>query len=423
MEFLAASWEALPPLVQYLVTVFSKILLVTITVILIVAFSTYFERKVIGSMQARVGPNRVGPMGLGQPFADVIKLLVKEVIVPTKSNRFLFVIAPLLTLIPALAAWAVIPVNDTFVIADINAGLLYVLALTSVGVYGVILAGWATNSKYAFLGAMRSAAQIVAYEIAMGFALVGILMAACSLNLGEIVGAQSGGLQNWFLWPLLPLFFVYWISGVAETNRAPFDVAEGESEIVAGFHVEYSGVAFAVFFLAEYANMVLISSLTAIFFLGGWASPFEGIAALERFHDNAFFGWFFGGGFPWLFLKMAFFMYTFFWLRATFPRYRYDQIMRLGWKVFIPVTIVWIAVEGAMAWFEISPWAGLTGSGCNGQSHFLYQDIRPLGAVQGLVRYAAQFLQKERHNRVSGRKDPSVAAIPRPARIASLSER
>jgi NADH-quinone oxidoreductase subunit H len=361
MEFLAASWEALPPLVQYLVTVFSKILLVTITVILIVAFSTYFERKVIGSMQARVGPNRVGPMGLGQPFADVIKLLVKEVIVPTKSNRFLFVIAPLLTLIPALAAWAVIPVNDTFVIADINAGLLYVLALTSVGVYGVILAGWATNSKYAFLGAMRSAAQIVAYEIAMGFALVGILMAAGSLNLGEIVGAQSGGVQNWFLWPLLPLFFVYWISGVAETNRAPFDVAEGESEIVAGFHVEYSGVAFAVFFLAEYANMVLISSLTAIFFLGGWASPFEGIAAFERFHDNAFFGWFFGGGFPWLFLKMAFFMYTFFWLRATFPRYRYDQIMRLGWKVFIPVTIVWIAVEGAMAWFEIGPWAGLTG--------------------------------------------------------------
>jgi NADH-quinone oxidoreductase subunit H len=361
MEFLAASWEALPPLVQYLVTVVSKILLVTITVILIVAFSTYFERKVIGSMQARVGPNRVGPMGLGQPFADVIKLLVKEVIVPTKSNRFLFVIAPLLTLVPALAAWAVIPVNDWFVVADINAGLLYVLALTSVGVYGVILAGWATNSKYAFLGAMRSAAQIVAYEIAMGFALVGILMAAGSLNLGEIVRAQSGGLQNWFLWPLLPLFFVYWISGVAETNRAPFDVAEGESEIVAGFHVEYSGVAFAVFFLAEYANMVLISSLTAIFFLGGWASPFEGIAAFERFHDNAFIGWFFGGGFPWLFLKMAFFMYTFFWLRATFPRYRYDQIMRLGWKVFIPVTIVWIAVEGAMAWFEIGPWAGLTG--------------------------------------------------------------
>ena len=359
--FAQDAWNLLPPLVQYLATVLFKILLVAIVVILIVAFSTYFERKVIGSMQARVGPNRVGPIGLGQPFADVIKLLVKEVIVPAKSNRFLFVIAPLLSLIPALATWAVIPVNDWFVIADINAGLLYVLALTSLGVYGVILAGWATNSKYAFLGAMRSAAQIVAYEIAMGFALVGILMAAGSLNLGEIVRAQEGGLQHWFLWPLLPLFLVYWISGVAETNRAPFDVAEGESEIVAGFHVEYSGVAFALFFLAEYANMVLIASLTAIFFLGGWGSPFEGIAAFERFHDNLFFGWFFAGGFPWLFIKMAFFMYTFFWLRATFPRYRYDQIMRLGWKVFIPVTIVWIAVEGAMAWFEVGPWAGLTG--------------------------------------------------------------
>jgi NADH-quinone oxidoreductase subunit H len=254
-------WNSLPPLVQYLTVVTWKILFVTIGVILIVAFSTYFERKVIGSMQGRVGPNRVGPLGLGQPFADVIKLLIKEVVVPSKSNRFLFVIAPLLTLIPALATWAVIPLNDWYVIADINAGLLYVLALTSVGVYGVILAGWATNSKYAFLGA--------AYEIAMGFALVGILMAAGSLNLGDIVRAQSGGFLNWFLLPLFPLFMVYWISGVAETNRAPFDVAEGESEIVAGFHVEYSGVAFALFFLAEYANMVLISSLTAIFFLGG----------------------------------------------------------------------------------------------------------------------------------------------------------
>ena len=368
-EFLASlvpafaqdAWNLLPPVAQYLATVLFKILLVAIVVILLVAFSTYFERKVIGSMQARVGPNRVGPLGLGQPFADVIKLLIKEVIVPSKSNRYLFVIAPILALTPALATWAVIPVNDWFVIADINAGLLYVLALTSIGVYGVILAGWATNSKYAFLGAMRSAAQIVAYEIAMGFALVGILMAAGSLNLGEIVRAQQGGIFNWFWLPLLPLFLVYWISGVAETNRAPFDVAEGESEIVAGFHVEYSGVAFAVFFLAEYANMILIASLTSIFFLGGWASPFEGLAAFERFHDNLWFGWIFGGGFPWLFLKMAFFMYTFFWLRATFPRYRYDQIMRLGWKVFIPVTIVWITVEGAMAWFEVGPWAGLTG--------------------------------------------------------------
>ena len=360
-EFVAALWNWFPPLWQYLFTVLAKILLVTFCVIIIVAFSTYFERKVIGSMQARVGPNRVGWRGLLQPFADVFKLLFKEVIVPSKSNRFLFIIAPLLTLIPALATWAVIPMNDWFVIADINAGLLYVLALTSLGVYGVILAGWATNSKYAFLGAMRSAAQIVAYEIAMGFALVGILMAAGSLNIGEIVAAQRGGLSNWFVLPLLPLFFVYWISGVAETNRAPFDVAEGESEIVAGFHVEYSGVAFALFFLGEYANMILISTLTAVFFWGGWASPLEGWAVFERFHDNPWFGWFFAGGFPWLFIKMAFFMYVFFWLRATFPRYRYDQIMRLGWKVFIPVTIVWIGVEGAMAWFEVGPWKGLTG--------------------------------------------------------------
>ena len=357
-QFVLDLWAWLSPVTQYLITTLFKILVVTITVILIVAFSTYFERKVIGSMQARVGPNRVGPLGLGQPFADVIKLLIKEVVVPSQSSRFLYTIAPLLTLIPALAAWAVIPMNDWFVIADINAGLLYVLALTSVGVYGVILAGWATNSKYALLGAMRSAAQIVAYEIAMGFALVGVLMAGGSLNLGDIVDAQRGGLSNWFLWWLLPLFLVYWISGVAETNRAPFDVAEGESEIVAGFHVEYSGVAFALFFLAEYANMVLISTLTAVFFLGGWASPFEGFAP-QAWGDIPVIGWVFGGGFPWLFLKMAFFMYSFFWFRATFPRYRYDQIMRLGWKVFIPVTIVWIAVEGALAWFHIGPWSGL----------------------------------------------------------------
>ena len=359
-EFLFGVWDALPPLVQYLTVVISKILLVSIVVILVVAFSTYFERKVIGRMQSRVGPNRVGPLGLGQPFADVIKLLIKEVVVPSQSNKYLFVIAPLLTLVPALAAWAVIPMNDWFVIADINAGLLYVLALTSLGVYGVILAGWASNSKYAFLGAMRSAAQIVAYEIAMGFALVGVLMAAGSLNLGDIVRAQAGGFTHWFLLPLLPLFLVFWISGVAETNRAPFDVAEGESEIVAGFHVEYSGVAFALFFLAEYANMVLISGLTAIFFLGGWASPFEGLEFLAAFGDVPFVGWVVAGGFPWLFIKIAFFMYTFFWLRATFPRYRYDQIMRLGWKVFIPITLIWITVEGVMAWMHIGPWSGLT---------------------------------------------------------------
>ena len=342
-------WNSLPPLVQYLTVVTWKILFVTIGVILIVAFSTYFERKVIGSMQGRVGPNRVGPLGLGQPFADVIKLLIKEVVVPSKSNRFLFVIAPLLTLIPALATWAVIPLNDWYVIADINAGLLYVLALTSVGVYGVILAGWATNSKYAFLGAMRSAAQIVAYEIAMGFALVGILMAAGSLNLGDIVRAQSGGFLNWFLLPLFPLFMVYWISGVAETNRAPFDVAEGESEIVAGFHVEYSGVAFALFFLAEYANIILISSLTALLFLGGWLSPFEGM--VEAGH------WLGATSLFWFFAKACIFAFCFLWFRATFPRYRYDQIMRLGWKVFIPVTIVWLFVEAIMVVAEVGPWA------------------------------------------------------------------
>jgi NADH-quinone oxidoreductase subunit H len=348
-------WEALTPIVQFLISKTFLILVVTICLILTVAFTTYFERKVIGYMQGRVGPNRVGIMGLGQPFADVIKLLIKEVIVPQKSNRFLFVIAPLLSIIPALATWAVIPLNPTLVIADIDAGLLYVLALTSVGVYGVILAGWASNSKYAFLGAMRSAAQIVAYEIAMGFALVGVLMAGGSLNLGDITRAQAGGVSHWFIIPLLPLFLVYFVSGVAETNRAPFDVAEGESEIVAGFHVEYSGVAFAVFFLAEYANMVLISALTSIFFLGGWASPFEGWAFLGEgslLREPSFI---------WLAAKIAFFIFVFFWLRATFPRYRYDQIMRLGWKVFIPVTIVWIAVEGVMAWLHLGPWSGMAG--------------------------------------------------------------
>ena len=355
MQRWLALWGLLPPLAQYLVETTFWILLVTICVILTVAFSTYFERKVIGHMQGRLGPNRVGPLGLGQPFADVLKLLIKEVVIPQKSNRFLFVFAPLLSLTPAIAAWAVIPLTDTFVIADINAGMLYVLALASVGVYGVIIAGWATNSKYAFLGAMRSAAQIVAYEIAMGFALVGVLMAGGSLNLGDITRAQAGGFSNWFLLPLLPLFLVYFVSGVAETNRAPFDVAEGESEIVAGFHVEYSGVAFALFFLAEYANMLLISALTSIFFLGGSASLFEGWTFLGEGHFLR------EPGFFWLAAKISFFMFVLFWLRATFPRYRYDQIMRLGWKVFIPVTIIWIVVEGAMAWFRIGPWSGLAG--------------------------------------------------------------
>ncbi|MEL6367695.1 MAG: NADH-quinone oxidoreductase subunit NuoH [Pseudomonadota bacterium] len=322
--------------------------MVTIALILCVAYMTYAERKVIGYIQNRVGPNRVGFKGLLQPFADVFKLLFKEIVVPANSSRFLFVIAPLLAITPAFATWAVMPISDTFVLADIDAGLLYVLALTSMGVYGVILAGWATNSKYALLGAMRSAAQIVAYEIAMGFALVGVLMAAGSLNLGDIIEAQSGGTLHWFMWPLLPLFVIYFISGVAETNRAPFDVAEGESEIVAGFHVEYSGVAFAVFFLAEYANMILIAALTAVLFVGGWLSPFEGLLGAESFLGQPSFFWFA--------LKTSFFLFCFLWFRATFPRYRYDQIMRLGWKVFIPVTIVWIGVEAVLIWMQWGWW-------------------------------------------------------------------
>lgn len=346
-----AFWVGLPETVRVTILTTAQIVAVTVVLILCVAYMTYAERKIIGYIQNRVGPNRVGFKGLLQPFADVFKLLFKEVVVPSNSSRFLFIIAPLLSIIPAFATWAVMPVSENFVLADIDAGLLYVLALTSMGVYGVILAGWATNSKYALLGAMRSAAQIVAYEIAMGFALVGVLMAAGSLNLGEIILAQQGGVLNWFWLWLLPLFVIYFISGVAETNRAPFDVAEGESEIVAGFHVEYSGVAFAVFFLAEYANMILIAALTAIFFLGGWLSPFEGLLGADSFLGQPSFFWFA--------LKTSFFLFCFLWFRATFPRYRYDQIMRLGWKVFIPVTIVWIAVEGVMVWQKVGPWARL----------------------------------------------------------------
>jgi NADH-quinone oxidoreductase subunit H len=344
-------WAAFPQPLQFTLVSLLKIIVVMVPLILGVAYFTYWERKIIGWMQVRIGPNRVGWKGLLQPFADLIKMLLKEIVVPANANRFLFLIAPILSLVPAFAVWAAVPMSDTFVVADINAGLLYILALTSLGVYGVILAGWASNSKYAFLGAMRSAAQIVAYEIAMGFALVGVVMAGRSLNLGDIVLAQSGtSFFSWFIWPLFPLFLVYFISGVAETNRAPFDVAEGESEIVAGFHVEYSGIAFGLFFLAEYTNMILITILTATFFLGGWLSPFAGIAALGD-------SWIAQPSFGWLALKMAIFMFCFLWFRATFPRYRYDQIMRLGWKVFIPVTIVWIAVEGVMVALEVGPWS------------------------------------------------------------------
>ncbi len=329
-------------------TVF-KILLIVVPVLLTVAYLTYAERKVIGFIQGRIGPNRVGVFGmhlwgLGQPIADAFKLIFKEIIVPSGSNKSLFVIAPILSLAPSLAAWAVIPFNDTLVLADINAGLLYILALTSLAVYGVIIAGWASNSKYAFLGAMRSVAQIVSYEIAMGFALVGVLIAAGSLNLGDIVNAQQGSIIHWFWLPLLPLAVVYFISGVAETNRAPFDVAEGESEIVAGFHVEYGGMAFSVFFMAEYANMVIIAILTSVMFFGGWLSPFQGIPVIG---ESSIF---------WLLAKTSFFLFMFLWLRATFPRYRYDQIMRLGWKVFIPITIVWLIVAAVLVVANIPPW-------------------------------------------------------------------
>jgi len=309
-----------------------KIFCIVIPVMISVAYLTYFERRVIGFMQSRIGPNRVGFFGLLQPIADALKLLFKEIILPEKSNNFLFFLAPLLSIAPALAAWAVIPFDFEMVLADINAGLLYVLAMTSIAVYGVIIAGWASNSKYAFLGSLRSAAQIVSYEIAMGFTLVGVLMCANSLNLGEIVMAQQGGISQWYCWPLFPLFIIYFISAVAETNRAPFDVAEGESEIVAGFHVEYSGMAFALFFLAEYANMILVSILAVIMFLGGWMSPFS----------------FMPDGIFWLLAKVVFVLFFFLWFRATFPRYRYDQIMRLGWKVFIPLTLIWIVFIGAM---------------------------------------------------------------------------
>jgi NADH-quinone oxidoreductase subunit H len=341
IETFNSAWLWLPESLQYLIFTLVNVVIILVPLFIIVAYYTLAERKVIGYMQSRKGPNRVGPKGLFQPFADMFKLMFKEIIIPTKSNRYLFLIAPIITFAPSMAAWAVIPFNDTLVFSNINAGLLYILAMTSVGVYGVIIAGWASNSKYALLGAMRSAAQIVAYEIAMGFALVGVLMAGGSLNLGEIVQSQSGGMGHWFFIPLFPLFIVYLISGVAETNRAPFDVAEGESEIVAGFHVEYSGMTFAVFFLAEYANMILIALLCALLFFGGWLSPFPEIA---------------GDSIGWLFGKTSVFMLLFLWFRATFPRYRYDQIMRLGWKVLIPVTIVWLTVEGLMVYFKVGPW-------------------------------------------------------------------
>lgn len=326
-----------------------KIVALIVPLLLAVAYLTYAERKIIGYIQARLGPNRVGPMGWLQPIADAVKLLFKEVILPSRSNRFLYIVAPMLSMAPAIAVWSVIPFAEGWVLADINAGLLFLLSMTSLGVYGIILAGWASNSKYALLGALRSAAQVVSYEIAMGFCLVGVLLCSNSMNLSDIVRMQQGGIWQWYWLPLFPLFVVYWISAVAETNRAPFDVAEGESEIVAGFHVEYAGMPFAIFFLAEYANMILVSVLSALLFLGGWLSPFEGLGFLE-----SVFSWV--PGIVWLMLKASFFLLLYLWFRATFPRYRYDQIMRLGWKVFIPLTVVWIFVVSIAAKLHWGPW-------------------------------------------------------------------
>ncbi|MEZ5618459.1 MAG: NADH-quinone oxidoreductase subunit NuoH [Rhodocyclaceae bacterium] len=341
-------WEPLWSLIEPiwpLAWVLMRIVAIIVPLMLCVAYLTYAERKVIGFMQVRIGPNRVGPLGLLQPIADGMKLFFKEVLVPSGANKFLFFTAPVLSIMTALAAWAVIPFAEGWVLANVDAGLLYIMAVTSMGVYGVIIAGWASNSKYPFLGAMRSAAQMVSYELAMGFALICVMMVSQSLNLSAIVGQQGRGwfadhgmgFLSWNWLPLLPMFVVYFISGVAETNRAPFDVVEGESEIVAGHMVEYSGMAFAMFFLAEYANMILVATLTALMFMGGWLSPVG----------------FLPDGFHWLAIKIGFFLLLFLWFRATFPRYRYDQIMRLGWKVFIPLTLVWIAVIGA--WI-VSPW-------------------------------------------------------------------
>ena len=360
-DWLASFLFWISPESQWAIWTLLKIFAIIGPLLLGVAYLTLAERKIIGYMQLRLGPNRVGPHGLLQPIADFIKLLAKEIIVPTNSNRYLFFAAPLMALTPALAAWAVIPFGDGLILASIDAGLLYVLAMTSLGVYGIILAGWASNSKYAFLGAMRSAAQVIAYEIAMGFALVGVLMVGGSLNLGDLVEAQRGAeyspVFHWFWLPLLPLLAVFFISGIAETNRAPFDVAEGESEIVAGFHVDYSGMAFAVFFLAEYANIILISALTATLFFGGWLSPVSASALAAM---PAPLATVLADGPHWFLLKTSFFAFVFLWLRATFPRYRYDQIMRLGWKVFLPLTILWISFEAVAIYYKVDPWFNLS---------------------------------------------------------------
>lgn len=332
------------PLVWTLVKIFAIIA----PLMLCVAYLTYAERKVIGYMQVRVGPNRVGPIGLLQPIADGMKLLFKEIIIPSGANKGLFILGPIFALAPALVAWSVIPFSEGIVLANVNAGLLLLLAITSLEVYGVIIAGWASNSKYPFLGAMRASAQMISYEVAMGFALICVLLISASLNLSDIVLSQGQGrfhdmglsFLSWNWLPLLPMFVVFVISGIAETNRAPFDVVEGEAEVVAGHMVEYSGMTFALFFLGEYANMILVSVMTSVLFLGGWLSPVG----------------FLPDGFHWLALKTAFILFLFLWARATFPRFRYDHIMRLGWKVFIPITIVWVIVVAVWMMTPLSIW-------------------------------------------------------------------
>lgn len=335
--------------ISILLWIIIKILVILVPLLICVAYATYAERKVIGFIQVRIGPNRVGFAGLLQPFADLLKLITKEIIVPTRSNKYLFIIAPLFAMVPAFAGWAVIPFEQGMVLANIDAGILYLFAMSSLGVYGVLIAGWASNSKYAMLGALRSAAQTVSYEISMGFALVGVLLASGSMNITDVVMSQQGGIWHWWCLPLFPLFMVFWIAGIAETNRAPFDLAEGESEIVAGFHVEYSAIGFALFFMAEYASMILIATITSLIFLGGWLSPFEGVPILQDM-------FFFVPGIVWLLIKISFFMFVYLWVRATFPRYRYDQLMRLGWKILIPVTIIWVIVTAVMVLAQLKPW-------------------------------------------------------------------
>lgn len=332
-----------------LLWILAKVLCVLIPLLIAIAVAPLMERKVLAFIQGRIGPNRVGPYGLLQPIADTVKLMFKEIIFPTASNRYLFIIAPALSVFPALTVWAVVPFAQGWVVSNINAGLLFIFSMASLGVYGLLVAGWASNSKYALFGAVRAAAQVVSYEIAMGFVLVGVILASSTMNLTQIVLKQNGGIWHWLVIPLLPLFVVYWISGLAETNRAPFDVAEGEAEIVAGFHVEYSGMGFAMFFLAEYANMILISAITSLLFFGGWLSPFQGIPVL-----GLFFAWV--PGIFWFAAKIAFFMFLYIWIRATFPRYRYDQIMYLGWKVLIPVALAWIVVLALLVEFKIGYW-------------------------------------------------------------------